>query len=240
MMNIAENSQTNWVVILGDQVRSREAIDRPSVLEATRQAIDDVNSRFQNDLTIPFSLSQGDEVQALACTPQIAWDVLEAFDSSFAGGAFRYALGIGSISTALSERTWDMDGTCFHRARDAMGASRDESRWVTVRGFGDREDAIVNGVIRSLQIVREGWTGRQREAYSVRRRSKLQIEAAETMGLSQATLSKMLKSAQYRPYLEMERALRDLLGLVWRGQYGESQEMIGRFVNDVADGMEEP
>lgn len=108
-----------------------------------------------------------------------------------------------------------MDGPGFHNARDALEVAKREKRWASVLGFGDDRDRIVNGVLRSLETVRGGWTRRQREAVAVRGSMALQKEAAELMGLDQSTLGKMLQAARYRPYREVERAMMELLKVFW-------------------------
>ncbi len=171
--------------------------------------------RSRRRLLVGFSLSQGDEIQALAGSLVDAWRIVDAFDSLGDEPRFRFTLGVGEVASAFADRTWDMDGTCFHHARDAMASAKQERRWVAVLGLGETDDRIVNGMIRSLQVVREDWTTRQREAVLVRRETTRQREAAVRLGINQATLSKMLKAAHYGAYMETDDALRRLLQRLW-------------------------
>ena len=230
MMNMAQNNQEKWVVILGDQVASRMVDNREIELLAIKEKIKEHNTKLKDLLVVPISMSQGDEIQTLVRTPMDAWKVIETFDTNSWIISFRYTIGIGHVSTGVAERTWDMDGSCFHHARDAMEQAKQESRWVTMRGLGDEQDSIVNGAIRSLQLVREGWTNRQRQAYAVRRGPKLQKVAAELMNLDQSTLSKLLKAAHYNSYLEMERALLDLMKVFWYNDAIQAGERIAGFI----------
>jgi hypothetical protein len=216
MHELAKSSQSNYVAILGDQIRSRLVAERPAELIDIRKWYQEVNVRCASWLTVPFSLSQGDEIQALASSPVDAWEVVEALDTSSRLSTFRYALGIGSITTPLAERTWEMDGPAFHRARDVMAEAKRQDRWLSVRGLGEQHDAILDGVARALQVIREGWTSRQRQALAVRRQEKLQKDAARRLGLDPSTMSKMLKAAHYHEYMEIEQAFRELLQRFWR------------------------
>jgi hypothetical protein len=203
------------IVVLGDQVDSRNEENRQEQIQAVYARIGWVNDALGDRLAVPLSVSRGDEIQCLVAGTDEAWDVVEAFDSAGRGGAFRYAIGIGGLTTSWESSTWDMDGPCFHNARDAMERAKKERRWVAVQGFGERRDSMVDGLVRTLQVVREGWTDRQRQAYAERRGSSSQLAAAERMKVDQSTLSKMLKSAHYNSYMESERALRALMRMLF-------------------------
>jgi len=211
MKNMASQSQASWAVILGDQIASRNVGDRERELIVQRQRLDEINSLRSDLLAVPFSSSGGDEIQALVSTPGDAWEVLATLDSNSWLLQFRFTVGVGELSTSLRDRTWEMDGSCFHRAREAMDDAKREHRWIMFRGMGARSDREVNGVVRALQVIRDGWTQRQRTAITYRRHAELQTAAAELMGLDQSTMSKMLKAAHYKEYLEIEDVLRSLL-----------------------------
>ncbi len=217
MKNMVQNNQAYWVAILGDQIDSRIDDRRDLELVAIEQRIEEINEFCGDRLKVPFSISRGDEIQALVADPMTALDVIDTFDTNSWLISFRYTIGIGGLSTELRRQTWDMDGPCFHNARDAMELAKKEKRWLTVRGLDPLQDEIVNGVARSLQVIRQGWTRRQRQAYSIRRHEELQQVAAELMGMDQSTLSKMLKAAHYKSYLEIESTLNTLFREYWIG-----------------------
>lgn len=211
MSDMVQSGQESWSVILGDQIASKIVDDREHELIAQRQRLEEINSHCGKRLVVPFTSSGGDEIQALVATPGDAWEILETFDANSWLLQFRFTVGVGALSTGLQERTWEMDGPCFHRAREAMDDAKRERRWIMFRGLGERRDTQVNGVVRALQIIRDGWTKRQRVAFCHRRHAELQTVAAELMGLDQSTMSKMLKAAHYKEYLEIEGVLRSLL-----------------------------
>lgn len=217
MKNMAQNDQVLWVAILGDQIDSRTDDRRDLDLVAIEQRIKEINELCGDRLKVPFSMSHGDEIQALVSDPVTALDVIDTFDSNSWLISFRYTLGIGGLSTDFGQQTWSMDGPCFHNARDAMEHAKKEKRWLTVHGLDPLQDEIVNGVARSLQVIRQGWTRRQKLAYSIRRLEDQQQIAAELMDMDQSTLSKMLKAAHYKPYLEIESTLKTLFREYWKG-----------------------
>jgi len=221
------------IVVLGDQVASRDERNRQEQIRAVIARVQHVNEELADRFAVPFSVSRGDEVQGLVGGTDAAWDVIEAFDALGPRGAFRFAVGVGVLSTGRAESTWDMDGPCFHHARDAMDRAKKQRRWVAFQGFGERQDSMIDGVVRAMQVVREGWTDRQREAYTVRRRAPSQLVAAERMNVDQSTLSKMLKSAHYNSYLETERALRALMEMFSFHEHAvDAGARIQRFADD--------
>ena len=145
--------------------------------------------------------------------PVALFPVIDALDLNADLFSFRFGVGWGEIATAFSDRSWEMDGACFHAARRALDLGKKEKRWVTVQGLGDDGDGTTNAVFRLMQVVREGWTKKQRLAVKTRKTNVTQAVTAEEMGLDTSTLSKMLKAARYKELIEMEGALGGLLDL---------------------------
>jgi hypothetical protein len=146
----------------------------------------------------------GDEFQGVLERPSRAIDVLVALEWALPDIEVRYGLGWGGITTALRERAVGMDGPCFHNARDAVTAGKRADRWVTVAGFDD--DEVLNGLFRLIGAVRSQWTDVQRETVRQVRSARTQRAVARARGVSEATVSKALKSALHEPVLEAERA----------------------------------
>ena len=173
--------------------------------------IEEVNEQLQSELAVPFSVSRGDEFQGLLSTPEAALDIIDAFDSRSHLFSFRYGLGWGKVGTAFRPSTPEMDGTCFLNAYSALERGKKEERWVTLNGAPDEHERVINGYLRSIQVIRDGWTTKQKEAVTERRSRPTLIATAEMMGSDKSTLSKMLKAAHYSQLLEAEEAMRILL-----------------------------
>jgi hypothetical protein len=211
MKDMADNNQ--YMVVLGDIRNSRLEADRNFVQIGLRQLLETVNVEVASSLRVPFSISSGDEVQAVLQQPCDLYRVIDNLDLNTSLFSLRFGVGWGQLSTDFAPRSWEMDGECFHAARHALERAKDEDRWVAVQGVGEQFDRALEATFRLVQIVREGWTKKQRLAVSIRKTRITQKASAEAMGLDQSTLSKMLTAAHYKELVEMERAFGGLLDL---------------------------
>ncbi len=173
--------------------------------------VEKVNEAYHSKLAVPFSVSRGDEFQGLLSTPESVVEIIDAFDSRSYLFSFRYGLGWGRVGTAFRPRTTEMDGTCFLNAYSALERGKKEDRWVTFSGAPEDHERIINAYFASIQLIRDGWTTKQKSAVTERRGRLTQAVTAEMMGIDKSTLSKMLKAAKYKQLLDAEEAMALLL-----------------------------
>ncbi len=202
-----------YLALFGDVKRSRDMDNRSVAQQGLLKILDEANERMRDRLAVPFSLSQGDEFQGLLAAPQDAVAGLTEFDRHTHLFDFRYGLGWGEISTSWSDRTTEMDGSCFHAARNALEHGKVHDRWATFRAADPDEDRdrVLNGQMSFIQMIRDSWTDKQRHAVAQRRGHQTQTDAANSMGITKSTLSKMLKAASYEMLRETEVVLELLL-----------------------------
>ncbi|MBU0742274.1 SatD family protein [bacterium] len=210
MSMLADNGRF-YLAVYGDIKHSRLIDDRDLAQRAFLGVIDAVNADFRRDLAVPFSIAKGDEFQGLLAAPEYALAIIDAFDSRSDHFTFRYGLGWGTIETAFRSRTTEMDGTCFHNAYGALVRGKKEDRWATCSGAPDAHERVINGMLGLIQVIRDGWTARQRTAVTERRRMPTLTATSEGMGIDKSTLSKMLKAANYSQLLAAEEAMKILL-----------------------------
>jgi len=210
MNKLAKRNQ-HYLALLGDIRRSRILGNRELAQSAFLDIIEDVNEQFQSKLAVPFVVSRGDEFQGLLSTPESALEIVDAFDARSDLFSFRYGLGWGKVGTAFRPRTTEMDGTCFLNAYSALERSKREDRWVTFEGAPVEQEHVINANFRSIQVIRDRWTTKQKTAVNMRRGRVTLSVTAEAMGIDKSTLSKMLKAAHYEQLLEMEEALTILM-----------------------------
>jgi hypothetical protein len=79
------------------------------------------NSRLQDHLAVKFALFRGDEIQGVFKTTAHLPQLIRQFRFQLRPLALRIGVGIGSIETGLEqEYSWQMDGSAFHRSREAL------------------------------------------------------------------------------------------------------------------------
>jgi hypothetical protein len=209
----------DYLAVIGDIRRSREARERADVQRRLEAGLERVNIDMSDALAAGFVVTLGDEFQGLVARAGTGLAVLLRLEDELRGIPIRYGLGWGGLTTELRERALGMDGPCFHGAREAIEQGKHDDRWVTVRGFGE-EDAVLNGILRLVGEIRAGWTQIQAKTVSEARGVKTQKDVASSRGVSPSTVSQALKSAHYDAILEAERAAEAIMARFDRGGGG--------------------
>lgn len=200
-----------FVAVIGDIRGSRKTADRRGTQARLEGAMARVNEVFADDLTAGFLVTLGDEFQGLLPGSDKLMDVIAELESALTGIPVRYGIGIGTLATPIKRTAVGMDGPCFYLARDAVERGKRENRWVTVAGFGEVRDELMNGVLNLMGAVRGQWTEIQAETFHAARIADEQKQVAAARNVSEATVSKSLKSAHHDPMIEAEAVVARLL-----------------------------
>ena len=218
-------SAREYLALIGDFVASRKLTNRQGIQEKVIAEIRKLNQSAEfgpEILAAPLTLTAGDEVQAVFRKPESAVAMIQELTDRFGGaGDFPviiFGLGKGSLSTEPAPDPPDQlpnpalaDGPCFHLAREALVAAKDDRRWVRCAGLDTRMESGLNGLFSLMGAVRSAWTAKQRiNTYQVRR-LKSQSAWARDLGVSPSVVSESLKAARYDEILEGESAARELL-----------------------------
>lgn len=105
-----------------DIVGSRKIRNREQLQEHINQYIDTVNKKYSGILAAPVTLTLGDEWQIILSKPSEIYNLIHEFQQMlWQDNAEIYAgIGIGGLSTPLSDDVRKMDGECFHQARKSF------------------------------------------------------------------------------------------------------------------------
>ncbi len=200
-----------FVAVIGDVCGSRQTADRQGTQVRLEEAMARVNEVFANDLTAGFLVTLGDEFQGLLPEPDRVMDIVTELESALTGIRVRYGIGMGTLATPIKRTAVGMDGPCFHQARDAVERGKRESRWMTVAGFGEVRDELMNGVLNLMGAVRGQWTEIQAETFYAAHAADEQKQVAAARNVSEATISKSLKAAHHDAMIEAEAVVVRLL-----------------------------
>jgi hypothetical protein len=154
-------------------------------------------------------MAAGDSFQAVVADPtvipEVVWDAWLALGEA----GIRFGIGFGRIYTEFGNDSRLMDGPAFHNA--TKFSSKEQG--VFFRGFGDAEDAVLNGLGALLRTVFQHFTGRQREALARLRTGMSQSDAADALGISKQAVSRLVKGSGWYGYKQGERAMQEALSL---------------------------
>jgi hypothetical protein len=115
----------NIIAVLGDVVGSRSLKNRPlfqARLETSTKQTNDLSRLF---VLSPFTVTLGDEVQAVYRIAGQLVDHLLYLWGGISPQRMRFSIGVGAISTPLNRKqSIGMDGPAFHAARDGLERQR--------------------------------------------------------------------------------------------------------------------
>lgn len=213
-----EADGTIFFALIGDLVGSRELEDRAGVQRSLLDVLEALNAELSpNALAAPLALSRGDEVQGLLAGPEAAVQIVVGIGDRLYPASMAWGLGAGGLATDPGREVSVLDGPCFHRARSALEAAREEGAWLRVRGFPPPHDEVLDALFRLMGAVRSRWTETQ-VTYIRGVRDALQKEVARRAGVSKSTVSQVLQNARFKEVREAESAVRALLR--WLGSRG--------------------
>jgi hypothetical protein len=205
--------ETTYVALIGDIRGSRELADRQEAQEAFKGLVSSLTEQVpEHAVAAPFTVTTGDEFQALLTDAEAAVDAAVAASDRFHPARLRFGIGRGGLDTALNpEQAIGMDGPCFHRARDAIDAARDDGAWLRVSGWSPALDSHVNAMFDLVGQVREDWTDRQAEFARALARAGTQQRVAEQFDVSKSTVSESLSAGHVHAVRAAERSLATVL-----------------------------
>jgi len=115
---VAKASRTRNIVLVADLVASRKIVERRGVQERLKACLRQLNSKKREGLVSPYTITLGDEFQAVFSTPdRLFRDALTVLIALYPVEV-RFSFAIGEISTAINiKAALGMDGPAFHEAR---------------------------------------------------------------------------------------------------------------------------
>lgn len=181
--------------LIADIVRSRSLEDRGRAQERFLEVLQDLNRRHGPLLASRFTITLGDECQALVYEPHRAVQLADELMRRLAPLRVRFSLGVGPLDTALDPDPRRTDGPCLHRARAAMERLKRSRRLWSVSGLGETWDPLLSDIGALSHAVRGRWTPRQLEIMEALDGVAYGKDAAARLGISPSVVSESMSSA---------------------------------------------
>lgn len=151
-----------FIVVIGDVISSRKVEKRNDLQNKLRDVFNDLNnSAYKNHLVSPYTLTLGDEFQAVyQKADHLFLDSIRILEKILPQ-KIRFSFGIGDISTDLNtEQSIGMDGSAFYYAREGISNLKDQrgNYKFNIYGLDDPElEQLFNNVLYILSNLLEGW-----------------------------------------------------------------------------------
>ena len=189
-----------YIALIGDLIESKQLKNRKQAQKDLQDMMAVLNQDYRDYLVSPFTVTTGDEFQALLRPNPEIMQLLDQIALGFPH-PIRFGLGLGEIVTDIN------------REKNDYGSNR-----IAVSLGDDELSQAVNTVLAATSFIQSKWNTSQRE---VLERMLMEYiydenfshgEIAELLQISPSALSKRLKSSGLKIYLRNRRlAMRMIL-----------------------------
>lgn len=210
---------TKCAVLMGDIVMSRQSEDLFEVHKAFNREVSRINNQITEDILSPLTITLGDEFQGLVVNLQTAFSyaMLLRHALLMQDVNCRFVVGVVEIQTKVNkEIAWNMMGPGLAEARDALNNKENPNCYRFSLGTEAPIEILLNSVGMSLSSIESKWTYTQLAYISelLDQRDLTKRELSKKLRISENTLYKSLRSADFQLYEEQTLAVLAVLRLL--------------------------
>ena len=139
------------IVLIGDIVSSKQITDRALIQERLSAALEGLNNRQDPDLASPYTITLGDEFQAVFDSADTLFCDAISILLALHPEQVRFSFGIGAIETPINpNRAIGMDGPAFYNARKGIEELKATPCLFNIAGMDASQATLVK---QSLRLV---------------------------------------------------------------------------------------
>lgn len=213
----------NYIAIIGNIIHSKQVSQRSNTIEGLKQQLNRVNHSFAQDFASPFTITKGDEFQALCKPNPYIFLMIDQIQLAFRDEVeIRFGIGLGEILTAIDPKlSIGADGPAYWEAQKALKFIQDKddygSSLVAFSSEYKQIDRVINPLLTSSDFIKATWNSSQTDLFEFLISNKIYQEEfkqkpiAEKMKLSQSAFTKRLKSSGIKLYFRNRKTAMDLI-----------------------------
>ena len=201
-----------YLALIADVIDSKMVQERLDLQKQVEKTLQKMNELFGDYLASRFTLTLGDEFQALLKVDAPIFQIIDTLRSELIPTQLRFGIGLGEIVTAIDPlQSVGADGPAYWNARAAINFVHQKNDYGNTQIYfssgKENQDFFVNALIASGEAIRSGWRDSQEEILlnllkrSVYSESFSQQDLAQSLAINPSALSKRLKSSSIRVYL---------------------------------------
>ena len=201
-----------YLALIADVIDSKMVQERLDLQKQVEKTLQKMNELFGDYLASRFTLTLGDEFQALLEVDAPVFQIIDTLRLELNPTQLRFGIGLGEIVTAIDPlQSVGADGPAYWNARAAINFVHQKNDYGNTQIYfssgKENQDFFVNALIASGEAIRSGWRESQEEILlnllkrSVYSETFSQQDLAQSLGLNPSALSKRLKSSSIRVYL---------------------------------------
>lgn len=201
-----------YLALIADVIDSKMVQERIDLQKQIEKTLQKMNKLFGDYLASRFTLTLGDEFQALLEVNAPVFQIIDTLRSELNPTQLRFGIGLGEIVTDIDPlQSVGADGPAYWNARAAINFVHQKNDYGNTQIYfssgKENQDFFVNALIASGEAIRSGWRDSQEEILlnllkrSVYSESFSQQDLAQSLSINPSALSKRLKSSSIRVYL---------------------------------------
>ena len=207
-----------FTAVIGDIKNSRHLEKRNEVQVQLRNVLEEINEKYEADISAKFLITLGDEFQGLLYNAKGVLKIISEIQMRLYPVELRFGIGIGKITTDINtEMALGADGPGYYNARMAINLLKEnENRnktlpsniYLVTDEVNKSTEIMLNTIFELISAVERSWTERQREIiWDMLKHQDGQKNTAYRMGITQSSVQKALAAGNYYVY---ERALKNI------------------------------
>ena len=201
-----------YLALIADVIDSKMVQERLDLQKQVEKTLQKMNELFGDYLASRFTLTLGDEFQALLEVDAPVFQIIDTLRLELNPTQLRFGIGLGEIVTAIDPlQSVGADGPAYWNARAAINFVHQKNDYGNTQIYfssgKENQDYFVNALIASGEAIRSGWRESQEEILlnllkrSVYSETFSQQDLAQSLAINPSALSKRLKSSSVRVYL---------------------------------------
>lgn len=200
-----------YLALIADVIDSKMVQERFDLQKQLEKTLQTMNELFGEFLASSFTLTLGDEFQALLKVDAPVFQMIDTLRSLLTPTQLRFGIGLGEIVTDIDPlQSIGADGPAYWNARAAINLVHQKNDYGNTQIYfscgKEKQDFFVNSLIASGEAIRSGWRGSQEEILldllkrCVYSENFSQQDLAQSLEINPSALSKRLKSSSIRVY----------------------------------------
>ena len=216
-----------YIAVIGDIKDSKNLKNRMETQEKLKETLDNINQKYEQNISSKFIITLGDEFQGLLCSGERTMELINEIERNMHPVKIRFGIGIGEITTEIDRNmAIGADGPGYYKARSAINyLKQNEKRKETdtadirveIEGDNQASETMINTILTLLSVIKGSWSDRQREViWDMLEHQDGQSNAADRLSVRQPTVQKTLAKGGYYAYIDALKIIDDALGEVKR------------------------
>ena len=205
-----------YIALIGDIIESKKIQDRAQVQQQLLRLMKELNWQYQDYLISPFTVTTGDEFQALFSPNSYMCQIIDQLSVAFSPYEIRFGIGVGEMVTEINkEQSIGSDGPAYWLAREAINHIHDKNDYginhISVFLADEEVTWTVNAMLAACSFIQSKWTEVQYDvlkqllAANIYDETFSHKEMARSLSITPSAFNKRIKASGLKIYLRNKR-----------------------------------